>query len=201
MISDILMGLQINEKVNQMLFAAGLGIFCIVQLLYSIAFTFCPPRQDVKGANPIQWHWNRGVPFLLYAAFWWITTETHLQEGVMRHAIGVYIILECITAWRACARIGTHGRVTNPINVGMQFLGMFGMILFTLCDSMIGYHTFVYNTASSLGVVNMGIYWFGQLMVAVSCNEMLTVRDMMDIAAYGSDRALAGVKVKTNKTN
>jgi uncharacterized membrane protein YhhN len=176
-----------NPNTASLCFALGLCIFLVVQVIYTIAFTFCSPsvsstpEKKNNGLSRVPWYFSRGIPFAIYAVFWWITTGPTIPASPIKNGILIYIFLEMTAGWRACARVGTC-----PANPTMQLFAMFGMILFALCDSMIVYKQFVFPTATYLEVVNMGFYWIGQMMVALSCNEHLTIQDIVDIATTGN---------------
>ncbi|KAL0478121.1 8 TM domain-containing transmembrane protein [Acrasis kona] len=179
-LSDVLMSLEVEEY-NDTLFVVAVCMFCLVQILYGSAFTFCAPYVHEDGTEQkgiIELRLSRCIPFVIYCIMSWTVVMVGRSLDPKSTLVLVYITLQCITTWRASARVGTI-----PGNAIMQLFALTGMILFTLCDTMIALHIFAYPKTNTLVVIDMSVYWVGQLFVALSCNEHLNISEVVHYSA------------------
>ncbi|KAL0479580.1 hypothetical protein AKO1_014792 [Acrasis kona] len=173
-IGDVVLCLRISGY-ETIIFVMGIIIFGVVQALYIYAWSFASGQKESV-------HYKRAVPFLLYFIVFKVT-GTGCQIDPLTVLMDAYMVLILTTAWRCAARIDLSSQASF-----YQLLAFVGVLLFLACDSMIGYQALNAKYVECLTIVNMSLYWVGQLLIALSCNECVTLQDVVSYVTSTKER-------------
>lgn len=151
-IADVLLNLRyVFEKKGQLIFLVGIAVFLSGHILYLVAV--------LRGAK--HW-WIALIAGVLLTALlmWWIFQRITAKKafkifGVVY--IGAIVLLNCVA-------------VGNLIASPSAFTGIFaaGSLLFLVSDIVLILNTFGKETKQCLRVTNVGLYYAGQILIALS---------------------------------
>lgn len=162
MIGDILLNLRfVFEKSGQKIFLAGIAAFLTGHILYLLAiipYATRPVLSAVIGAVI-------AAALLIYIFKTMDVKPAFKAFGVVY--LGAIIIMTCLAI--NCALDPRHlfiySSIVTPIG---YYLYAIGAVLFTASDIVLIFNTFSGVTKFSLRILNLSLYYAGQLLIAIS---------------------------------
>ena len=151
-VADVLLNLRyVFEKKGQLVFLAGIAVFLGGHILYLIA--------AMRGIG-YWWICVLAAAVLTALLMWWIFKRITAKKafkifGVVY--IGAIMLLNCVAAANLIASPGAH----------TAFFAA-GSFLFLISDIILILNTFGKETKQSLRIANIGLYYAGQILIALS---------------------------------
>lgn len=146
---------------DRSLFAAGLYIFLVAQLLYVAAFLTITRRG--RGV--------RVIPFVAWGLIIFLILNPHL--GDQQLPIVAYLVALIILPWRAAALLSSHGRLET-----FELSALVGTLAFALSDTLALLNHFIWHdtltmfsvqdSAPFIATLVMILYWLGQWAIALA---------------------------------
>ena len=145
-VADVLLNLRyVYESISRLLFAGGTLVFLVGHVLYAVAV------------------WPRAMLpwlFVVLGVMRWIFAQIE-AEGPLKiigiFYVGIVVVLNCLALSAVFANIGAQSLV---------FLA--GTLLFLLSDIVLILNTFGGDPRFGLRVVNLTLYYIGQILIALS---------------------------------
>jgi uncharacterized membrane protein YhhN len=145
-------------------FLSGLLFFLVAHVMYIIAFSVPPHKNDPK----VPAHYNRAYFFLILAIVPSMLTSQMLADRrnpILICAVIVYSLVIAVMGWRAAARIGYPAETFNS-----QFYAFIGSLFFIASDSLLAINKF-YAPIPGEKIWVLSTYWIAQTLFAVSIHR------------------------------
>lgn len=146
---------------DKSLFAAGLYIFLVAQLLYVAAFVSITRHGS----------WVRLIPFAVWGLIVFLILNSYL--GDQQVPIIVYLVALVIVPWRAAAMLNSHGQLET-----FELGALVGTLAFALSDTLLLLNRFIWHdtltmfsvqdSAPFIASLVMILYWLGQWAIALA---------------------------------
>ena len=146
---------------DKSLFAAGLYISLVAQLLYVAAFVSITRRGN----------WVRLIPFVAWGLIIFLIVNPHL--GDQQLPVVVYLIALVLLPWRAAAMLNSHGQLET-----FELGALVGTLAFALSDTLVLLNRFIWHdtltmfsvqdSAPFIATLVVILYWLGQWAIALA---------------------------------
>jgi len=142
-------------------FLAGLGVFFLAHVMYTIAFSI----SQYESGPPVPMKYMRAVYFIAGLVIVPAVITRKIMESsssMVLYAVISYSCMISILGWRAAARIGYSSETLSS-----QILAFVGSLFFIISDTLLAFNRF-YCPIPYEKIFVLTTYWFAQTLFVIS---------------------------------